>query len=182
MRRRPSAQGVRKGVTAEVCILFTKKPLRRTDMRRFLLIGFALTLLGCAGKENKVVYLDEEGESRWKMKKVSEVCDEDGEFITCKEVYIKPVPVQKESLYEKERKEVLLDLIKNVPAPIRTPDTVLKVYLLPYTDGEGNFYGGGYFFMVVEDGRWLLGGEGEREIKLRKVLTPLKKEGKDGSK
>ena len=147
-------------------------------MKLLLLMTSALFLLSCAGKsEGNVVYL-EEGDRGFGLKKVKEVCEEDVDGEVCREIYVKPVPVVKESLYEKEKKETLLKLIKKPPAPVRTPDEVLKIYVLPYTDSEGNFHGGEYLFVVVGDGKWLMGDrvEGEEE---RKVLTPLKKEEKD---
>ena len=134
-----------------------------------------LLLLSCAGKEGKVVELEEGG-----LRKVKVICEEDLDGEVCREIYIKPVPVVKESLYERERKEVLLKLLRTLPAPVRTPDKVLKIYVLPYTDSEGNFHAGGYVFVVVEDGEWILSDRPSGE-KAKKVLTPLE-EGKDEGK
>ena len=133
-----------------------------------ILMSSALFTLSCAEK-GKVVHLEEETAG---LKKVKVVCEEDIDGEVCREIYIKPVPVVKESLYEKERKETVLKLLRTPPSPVRTPDTVLKVYVLPYTDSEGNFHAGGYMFVVVEDGEWIL-SEGRREERARKVLTPL---------
>jgi len=170
MRRKPSVKEVRRGVTAEASELFMKKPLRRKGMRLSAVMISALFLLSCAGKEGDVVYLEEEAFSS--LKKVKEVCEEDVDSVYCREIYIKPVYVRKESLYEKERKRVLLNLLKVPPSPVRTPDEVLKIYILPYTDSKGNFHAGGYIFTVVEDGRWILADEADMGEK-PKVLTPL---------
>ena len=136
-----------------------------------------LLILSCAQKEGNVVYLDETSG----LKKVKEVCEEDFDGSeVCREIYVKPVPAVRESLYEKERKETLLKLLRTPPSPVRTPDAVLKVYLLPWTDDEGNFHAGGYVFVVVEEGEWILSEGPEKSEEARKVLTPLKVEKNEG--
>jgi len=135
-----------------------------------IIMSFVLLMTGCASKA-EVVYLESEDMGR--LKKIKEVCEAEGIDEVCKEIYVKVVPVKKESLYEKERKETLLKLLRKPPAPVRTPDEVLKIYVLPYTDAEGNFHAGGYIFTVVKDGEWILSGKGMKEEPLDKVLTPL---------
>ncbi len=147
---------------------------------KFLLLTISVfLLLSCAGKnEGSVVYLEDDSGS-FGLKKVKEICEDDVDGEVCREIYIKPVPVDREGPYEKEKKEVLLKLLSSPPAPVRTPDRVLKVYVLPFTDESGNFHAGGYFFMVVEDGEWILAPGAETKGTGRKILTPLKEERKD---
>ncbi len=146
-------------------------------MRLLLLMIPVLFSLSCADKKSSVVYLEER--SATGLKKIKEVCETDVDEEVCREIYIKPVPVKTESLYEKEKKKVLLKMLRNLPSPVRTPDEVLKVYILPYTDSRGNFHSGEYVFIVVEDGRWLMGKQVE-EKKERKLLIPLKEKKDEG--
>lgn len=73
--------------------------------------------------------------------------------------------------YEKERLEMLRKLLQTPPTPIRVPDTVIRVLILPWVDSEGNLNTSRYVFFRVEEGKWILGdyllkrGEPIRELR-----------------
>ena len=61
------------------------------------------------------------------------------------------------SLYEIEKEKKTLDVLKETPTPLRTPDTIIRVLMLPYTDSNNVLHSYYYTFVKVEDGSWVLG-------------------------
>lgn len=109
---------------------------------------------------------------------------EGGECGSIKEVYEKLESGEKgknekkeESLYEKEVKETMVKLLQAPPTPVKVPDTILRVLILPYVSEDGSLNTARYVFVKVEEGRWILGDYLLGEKKGIKVLTPLKEEG-----
>ncbi|MEM5853941.1 MAG: TraV family lipoprotein [Candidatus Aenigmatarchaeota archaeon] len=89
------------------------------------------------------------------------------------QAFLKP-PEKKDmevTSYEKERLEMLQKLLQTPPTPLRVPDTVIRVLILPWVDSEGNLNTSRYVFFRVEEGKWILGdyllkrGEPIRELK-----------------
>jgi hypothetical protein len=72
-----------------------------------------------------------------------------------------PAPLQEssgeKSLYETEKEKKTLDVLKETPTPLRTPDTIIRVLILPYTDSNNVLHSYYYTFVKVEDGSWVLG-------------------------
>jgi hypothetical protein len=72
-----------------------------------------------------------------------------------------PLPKQdsspEKSLYEIEKEKKTLDVLKETPTPLRTPDTIIRVLMLPYTDSNNVLHSYYYTFVKVEDGSWVLG-------------------------
>jgi hypothetical protein len=72
-----------------------------------------------------------------------------------------PAPLQEssgeKSLYEIEKEKKTLDILKETPTPLRTPDTIIRVLILPYTDSNNVLHSYYYTFVKVEDGSWVLG-------------------------
>jgi len=77
--------------------------------------------------------------------------------------------------------DVIRKTIPEPPVPLRTPDKVIRIYLLPYTDRRGNLMGGRYIFTVVEDGEWVISTHRETEGSERFVnpITPLTPQRRD---
>jgi len=114
---------------------------------------------------------------------------EGGECGPVREVYEKLESGEKgknekkeESLYEKEVKETIVNLLKAPPTPVKVPDTILRVLILPYVSEDGSLNTARYVFVKVEEGRWILGDYLLGEKKGIKVLTPLKEEEKKEEK
>jgi hypothetical protein len=61
------------------------------------------------------------------------------------------------SLYEIEKDKKTLDVLKETPTPLRTPDTIIRVLMLPFTDSNNVLHSYYYTFIKVEDGSWVLG-------------------------
>jgi len=61
------------------------------------------------------------------------------------------------SLYEIEKERKTIDVLKETPTPLRTPDTIVRVLMLPYTDNNNVLHSFYYTFLKVEDGDWVLG-------------------------
>lgn len=61
------------------------------------------------------------------------------------------------SLYEIEKEKKTIDVLKETPTPLRTPDTIVRVLMLPYTDNNNVLHSYYYTFVKVEDGTWVLG-------------------------
>ena len=134
-------------------------------MKKLLATTLFLSLLGCAQK-GKVVYIPQE-----KNAEVKEYCYTEGVDEVCVREIYKKVYVEKKSEYEREKEETLLKLL-NPPTPVKAPDKILMIYVLPWVDEEGNFHAGEYLFLKVEEGEWVLEKTKENSSKV-KVLTPL---------
>lgn len=61
------------------------------------------------------------------------------------------------SLYEIEKERKTIDVLKETPTPLRTPDTIVRVLILPYIDNNNVLHSFYYTFLKVEDGDWVLG-------------------------
>jgi len=81
-----------------------------------------------------------------------------------------------ESLYEKERKEFLSETMHSPKIPVKTPDKILRVLMMPYVDEDMNLQTENFHFVKVDDGRWILGEylNGQDRTNSPKNLTPLK--------
>lgn len=81
---------------------------------------------------------------------------------------------QIKTAYEKEQFSTMLKVLRESPTPIRTPDTIVRVFILPYTDFNDRLHGSTYTYLKIENGRWLLGDyliEPKKTIK--QITTPL---------
>ena len=166
-------------------------------VKRLLILGLVPFIFACAGKtQSKVVYLD----NQMQNKKVAEVSPQAKEKIK-KKVYNeaklpetkakeieKVVGQEKEKAVEKVKakvKKVLTPykelkikketaLLKDPITPIKLPDTIIRVLLLPYVDDKQTFHSGEYLFVKVEEGKWILGNYIHKNIKRKtKEYNPL---------
>jgi hypothetical protein len=139
-----------------------------------LIIG--LILNGCSSREAKPEmgvkssiisgYLTENGA---KIKGSSIPCDQG---VNCG--YTESAdPENAKTGYEKERDRMLAKIVKTSPTPMRVPDTVLRVLVLPYVDDSGTLTAQNYKFTKVDDGKWILGEYLVKEGSAIKMLTPL---------
>lgn len=83
--------------------------------------------------------------------------------------------VKIDSLYEKERKELLAATIRQPKIPVKTPDKILRVLILPYVDESNNLQTQNYHFVKVDEGKWIIGEYlyGESKASQNSLLTPL---------
>lgn len=94
-------------------------------------------------------------------------------------IYIDPKTKQDinrtDSLYEVNRKEELAKLIQEPIVPLKTPDKVLRVLMLPYVDKNNLLQTSNFIFVKVDDGKWIIGDYLNQEVEISsKTLTPLK--------
>ncbi len=84
--------------------------------------------------------------------------------------------IKLDSLYEKERKEFLSETMYSPKIPVKTPDKILRVLVMPYVDEESNLQTENFHFVKVDEGRWILGEylNGQDRSSAPKTLTPLK--------
>ena len=88
---------------------------------------------------------------------------------------------QVESLYQKEVQERLFELARTIPTPLRVPDNIIRVFVLPYVDEKGNLVSQKYIFFRAEEGKWILGdyllkkGEHLKELKPLEPAPEVKK-------
>lgn len=87
---------------------------------------------------------------------------------------------KKESLYEKEVKEKVVRLLAKPPTPVKVPDTILRVLILPYVGSDGSLNTMKYVFFKVEEGKWVIGNYLIERKGGVKVFTPLKEEENEG--
>lgn len=87
-----------------------------------------------------------------------------------------PLPADIRSQYELEKDKKTLELLKESPTPIRTPDTILRVLFMPYIDESGILRTHYYAFLKIEDGKWIIGDylmPSPVSFRKKSVLTPL---------
>lgn len=83
------------------------------------------------------------------------------------------------SLYEKEVEEKLTKLLRTEPTPLRVPDTIVRVLILPYVDESGNLVSQKYVFFRAEEGKWILGEYLLQRGKPIKEFKPLEEKTDD---
>ena len=93
-------------------------------------------------------------------------------------IYIDPKTNQDinrtDSLYEVNRKEELAKLIQEPIVPMKTPDKVLRVLMLPYVDKNNLLQTSNFIFVKVDDGKWIIGDYLNQEVEISsKTLTPI---------
>lgn len=84
--------------------------------------------------------------------------------------------------YEAERSALMTKLVKTPPTPMRAPDTILRVLVLPYVNDKGVLTTQSYKFVKVDDGKWILGEYLTNEGGQIGELTPLSGNIKDDVK
>jgi hypothetical protein len=84
----------------------------------------------------------------------------------------RPLPAL--SALEQERQRVMLNILKQPPIPLKTPDKVLRILLLPYVDENDVLHNYTYTFLKVEEGKWVLGDYLMEPAKAgRRILRPM---------
>lgn len=86
-------------------------------------------------------------------------------------------PQNSRDLYTQEERKLYEDFIQNPPVPLRLPDTIVRVLIMPYVDREGVLHTYKYVFVKVEDGKWVFKGKVDATEDSR-VMKPLE----DGKK
>lgn len=83
---------------------------------------------------------------------------------------------RKKRAVETEKDNKLAAIINRPVTPLRTPDTILRVLLLPYTDSNNVLHSWKYSFVKVDDGKWILSDYLNSTIENSgHFLTPLEK-------
>jgi len=77
------------------------------------------------------------------------------------------------SLYEKEQLQKLMTMLRQEPTPLAVPPTVLRVFVLPYTTESGELITQHYFYIKVDEGRWIIGDYLLKKGEPIKELKPL---------
>lgn len=84
---------------------------------------------------------------------------------------------RKKRAVEMEKDNKLSNIINRPVIPLRTPDTILRVLILPYEDDNGVLNGWKYSYVKVDDGKWVMADYLNGSIPSSKMtLTPLKTE------
>jgi hypothetical protein len=69
--------------------------------------------------------------------------------------------------------EYLDKIVSDVPVPMKTPDRVIRVLILPWVDEQNRLHSYSYAYVRVEKGEWVLGDYLMSEGLNRKVIRPL---------
>ena len=80
---------------------------------------------------------------------------------------------EEEATYQKEKLEKELAILKVAPTPIKAPDTVVRVLILPYVDSNGVLNAAKYTFLTVETGKWIIGDYLLTPAKTERIKRPL---------
>ena len=141
------------------------------NSRRVWLLGLGIFLLSCAGIEDWHRYEKYQADGDFSRQKYEEKLLEER---------VKKRTEREEDFYEREVKERIVSLLREPPAPLKVPDTILRVLILPYVGEGGTLNSARYVFLKVEEGRWILGDYLIEERKGIRLLTPLKGEKDEG--
>ena len=66
-------------------------------------------------------------------------------------------PGQAESLYQKELHKRLAGMLRQPITPMVAPPTVIRGIILPYRGDMKGLYGERYFYMMVDEPKWVIG-------------------------
>ena len=76
--------------------------------------------------------------------------------------------------YKEEKIKKETALLKEPVTPVKLPDTIMRVLVLPYVDDKQAFHSSKYIFVKVEEGKWILGNYIHKDIKRKtKEYNPL---------
>jgi hypothetical protein len=82
---------------------------------------------------------------------------------------------KEKSIYEKEVQEKIISLLKAPETPLRTPDIITRVLILPYTKEDGTLVMSHYVFVKMKEGKWILGDYLiDQPKEENKIIRPLK--------
>lgn len=85
---------------------------------------------------------------------------------------------RKKRAVEAEKDDKLASIINKPVTPMRTPDTILRVLVLPYENSDGVLNSWKYSYIKVQDGSWILSDYLNGSYKSnRGTLVPLEAEG-----
>lgn len=128
-------------------------------MRRIILLVtllFMLILSGCAKPQIIRIFPPEEI-AKMDIEKVIEdkklSSEEKAQIIQMK---MSEDIERKKRAVEMEKDNKLSSIINRPVAPLRTPDTILRVLILPYEDDQGVLNGWKYSYVKVDDGKWVM--------------------------
>ena len=145
-----------------------------------LLIGLlGIIMSGCA-KPNIVRIFPAEEVAKMEINKILEDKDlSNEEKVQIIQMKLNEDIERKKRAVEAEKDNKLSSIINKPVAPLRTPDTILRVLILPYEDDNGVLNGWKYSYVKVDDGKWIMADylNGTRPS-LRGTLTPLNSEEK----
>lgn len=80
-----------------------------------------------------------------------------------------------DSIYEINRKSELANLIKSPAIPVKTPDKIIRVLLMPYVDKNNILQTSSFMFTKVDEGKWIIGDYLNNEGEFTpQTLSPLK--------
>jgi len=125
--------------------------MKRKKLLILSLLAGAIALNSCSTTKERIVYLDN---------------------VPPKEDAYKP---KEKSIYEKEVQEKVVSLLKAPETPLRTPDVITRVLILPYTKEDGTLIMSHYVFAKMKEGKWVLGDYlVDQQKEENRVVRPLK--------
>lgn len=138
-------------------------------MKKFLVVTACFLISGCGTTKEWYKTYKYEAPKGWKREKALEKELEKKRMLAMK----KSAKNKEKSLYEKEVQELMVKLLRTPPTPLRVPDRILRVLILPYVDENGNLIAGHYTFLKVEEGKWIMGDYLIEKEKPIREFTPL---------
>lgn len=164
-----------------------------SSVKNFFLIFTSLILIcGCAGRKPAIRHLGEPSTStvdvdlsaitknKKKQQQLKRLIEKTAAKIAEKKVNeITSKKSLRETELEREKQEIFKNIVKSPPVPIKAPDTILRVLIMPHVDASGVFHSYEYSYVKVSEGKWILGdyllSPAREGIKKEKpVARPLK--------
>lgn len=145
-------------------------------MKKIILFAIlSVSLFGCS-KPNIVRIFPAEEVAKMEINKIIEdkklSSEEKSQLIQMK---LSEDIERKKRAVEAEKDNKLSAIINKPVTPLRTPDTILRVLLLPYEDNNGVLNGWKYSYIKVDDGKWIMADYlNGTTPSLKTTLTPLK--------
>lgn len=150
--------------------------ISKMDRKKIILLGMLFSMMMVVGCSAKVMHLIPAEELA--KKKVMEIMKDkelsDEEKLNYIQLKMIEESQRKKSAVEIEKDQRMRGLIQKPVTPLRTPDTILRVLILPYEDDNGVLNGWKYSYIKVEDGKWVLADYLNSSLPSgNRVLTPL---------
>lgn len=121
----------------------------------FIMISSSLFIVGCAPKVLHLVPAEE-----LNNKKIMEIMKDknlsDEEKVNFIQRKMTEDMERQKSAVQIEKDNRMRGLIQKPVVPLRTPDTILRVLILPYEDDNGVLNSWKYSYIKVEDGKWVI--------------------------
>ncbi|MDR0454456.1 MAG: TraV family lipoprotein [Deferribacteraceae bacterium] len=142
-------------------------------IKKFLIPLTALCLFSCSGKNVRhIISLENQ---TIEMIITNKKLNNEQKVAMIKSQMLNELDDEKPEL-QKERDVRLSEIIKKPVSPLKSPDKVLRILILPYSDTSKVLHTWKYNFITIDEGQWIIGDYLNNTSRQPKTLTPLNRQ------